>query len=168
MRKRGWSGWSGRFLHFGEDLPHRILGNIVVGDFATEFAPQLVGDFACDQTVTHLKAVHQPGVDLGSLGVWHVGHQRWVAHHVLVNCAVSRGASWPGQRTSRTLSGVCNLRARPRGATTMQTDAHNMGREERRALLEQRRAAVARQLRRLAIELADLDRQLDEIERSER
>jgi len=44
----------------------------------------------------------------------------------------------------------------------MQTDAHNMGREERRALLEQRRAAVARQLRRLAIELTDLDRQLDE------
>ena len=27
---------------------------------------------------------------------------------LLVNCAVSRGASWPGQRTSRTLSGVCN------------------------------------------------------------
>jgi hypothetical protein len=50
----------------------------------------------------------------------------------------------------------------------MQTDAHNMGREERRTLLEQRRAAVARQLRRLAIELADLDRQLDEIEQSER
>ena len=54
------------------------------------------------------------------------------------------------------------------GATTIQTDAPNMGREERRALLEQRRAAVARQLRRLAIELADLDRQLDEIEQSER
>ena len=50
----------------------------------------------------------------------------------------------------------------------MQTDAHNMDREERRALLEQRRAAVARQLRRLAIELADLDRQLDEIEQPER
>jgi hypothetical protein len=50
----------------------------------------------------------------------------------------------------------------------MQTDAHNMGRDERRALLERRRAAVARQLRRLAIELADLDRQLDEIEQSER
>ena len=50
----------------------------------------------------------------------------------------------------------------------MQKDAHNMGREERRTLLEQRRAAVARQLRRLAIELADLDRQLDEIEQSER
>ena len=50
----------------------------------------------------------------------------------------------------------------------MQTDAHNMGREERRPLLEQRRAAVARQLRRLAIELADLNRQLDEIEQSER
>jgi hypothetical protein len=40
--------------------------------------------------------------------------------------------------------------------------------EERRALLEQRRAAVVRQLRRLAIELTDLDRQLDEIEQSER
>jgi hypothetical protein len=86
---------------------------------------------------------------------------------LLVNCAVSRGARWPGQRTSRTLPGVCNFTARPRGATTMQTDAHNMGREERRALLEQRRAAVARQLRRLAIELTDLDRQLDEIEQSE-
>ena len=50
----------------------------------------------------------------------------------------------------------------------MQTDAHNMGREARRALLEQRRAAVVRQLRRLAIELTDIDRQLDEIEQSER
>jgi len=54
------------------------------------------------------------------------------------------------------------------GATTMQTDADSMGHEERRALLEQRRAVVARQLRRLAVELADLDRQLDEIEQSER
>ena len=26
---------------------------------------------------------------------------------LLVNCAVSRGAGWPGQRTSRTLPGVC-------------------------------------------------------------
>jgi hypothetical protein len=43
-----------------------------------------------------------------------------------------------------------------------------MGREERRALLEQRRAVVVRQLRRLAIELTDIDRQLDEIEQSER
>jgi hypothetical protein len=50
----------------------------------------------------------------------------------------------------------------------MQTDAHNKGREERCALLEQRRAAVVRQLRRLAIELTDIDRQLDEIEQSER
>ena len=50
----------------------------------------------------------------------------------------------------------------------MQTDAHNMGREERHALLEQRRTAVVRQLRRLPIELTDLDRQLDEIEQSER
>jgi hypothetical protein len=58
--------------------------------------------------------------------------------------------------------------ARPRGATTMRTDAHNMGREERRALLEQRRAVVARQLRRLAIELTDLDRQLDDIKHSQR
>jgi len=69
---------------------------------------------------------------------------------------------------ARTLPGVCNFTATPRKATTMQTDAHNMGREERRALLEQRRAAVARQLRRLAIELTDIDRQLDEIEQSER
>jgi hypothetical protein len=50
----------------------------------------------------------------------------------------------------------------------MRTDAHNMGRDERRALLEQRRAAVVRQLRRLAIELTDLDRQLDETEQSAR
>ena len=50
----------------------------------------------------------------------------------------------------------------------MRTDAHNLSREERRALLEQRRAVVARQLRRLALELTDLDRQLDEIVHSER
>ena len=50
----------------------------------------------------------------------------------------------------------------------MRTDAHKMGREERRALLEQRRTVVARQLRRLAIELTDLDRQLDETVHSER
>jgi hypothetical protein len=49
----------------------------------------------------------------------------------------------------------------------MQTDAHNMGREERRAQLQQRRSAVAHQLRLLAIELTDLDRQLDDIEQSE-
>lgn len=41
-----------------------------------------------------------------------------------------------------------------------------MGREDRCVHLEQRRAAVAHQLRRLAIELTDLDRQLDDIERS--
>jgi hypothetical protein len=28
---------------------------------------------------------------------------------LLVNCAVSRCANWPGQRTSRTLPGVCNF-----------------------------------------------------------
>jgi hypothetical protein len=51
----------------------------------------------------------------------------------------------------------------------MQTDAHDeMSRDERRVLLEQRRADVARQLRRLTIELADLDRQLDDIEQSDR
>ena len=66
------------------------------------------------------------------------------------------------------MPGVCNFTARPREMTTKQTDAHNMGREERRALLEQRRVAVVRQLRRLAIELTDLDRQLDETEHSER
>jgi hypothetical protein len=49
----------------------------------------------------------------------------------------------------------------------MQTDAHNIGREERRAQLEQRRSAVAHQLRLLAIELTNLDRQLDDIEQSE-
>ena len=48
----------------------------------------------------------------------------------------------------------------------MHTDPQDAGREERRARLERRRAAVAHQLRRLAIELADLDRQLDEIEQS--
>jgi len=53
------------------------------------------------------------------------------------------------------------------GAPTMRTDAHNMGRDERRALLEERRAVVVRQMRCLAIELTDLDRQLDEIEQSE-
>jgi hypothetical protein len=50
------------------------------------------------------------------------------------------------------------------GATIMQTDAHNTDREERRAMLEQRRSVVAHQLRRLAMELTDIDRQLDEIE----
>ena len=50
----------------------------------------------------------------------------------------------------------------------MPTNAHKEGRDERRALLEQRRAAVVGQLRLLAIELTDLDRQLDEIEQSER
>ena len=64
-------------------------------------------------------------------------------------------------------AGCLQLHSQTKGAT-MQTDAHKPGREERRALLEQRRAAVARQLRRLAIELTDLDRQLDEIEQSER
>jgi hypothetical protein len=44
---------------------------------------------------------------------------------------------------------------------------NNTDREERRALLEQRRSAVAHQLRRLAIELTDIDRQLDEIQQSE-
>ena len=48
----------------------------------------------------------------------------------------------------------------------MQTDAHNMSRAERRALLAQLRAAIASQLRRLAIELTDLDRELDDIEQS--
>jgi hypothetical protein len=53
-----------------------------------------------------------------------------------------------------------------KGVTIMQTDAHNMSREERRALLAQRRAAIASQLRRLAIELTDLDRELGDIEQS--
>ena len=37
----------------------------------------------------------------------------------------------------------------------------------KREEFEQRRAAVAHQLRRLAVELTDLDRQLDDIEQSE-
>ena len=78
------------------------------------------------------------------------------------SCAVSRGLKWARQRTGRTLPGSAFY-----SQTTGKTDAHNMGREERRALLEKRRAAVARQLRRLTIELTDLDRQLDEIEESE-
>ena len=40
---------------------------------------------------------------------------------------------------------------------------NNINREERRALFEQRRSAVAHQLRLLAIELTDFDRQLDDI-----
>jgi hypothetical protein len=83
-------------------------------------------------------------------------------------CFQSLARAGQGPRTGRTLPGVCTFTARPRGATTMLTDAHNMGRDERRAPLEQRRAAVVRQLRRLAIELTDLDRQLDEIEQPER
>jgi hypothetical protein len=59
-----------------------------------------------------------------------------------------------------------NFTARPPGVTTIQTDAHTWAANS--ALLEQRRAAVVRQLRRLAIELTDLDRQLDEIEQSDR
>jgi len=53
-------------------------------------------------------------------------------------------------------------------ASAMRTNGHNIRRDERRALLEQRRTVVARQLRRLATELTDLDRQLEEIARSER
>jgi len=48
----------------------------------------------------------------------------------------------------------------------MHSRAHNTDREERRAILEQRRSAVAYHLRRLAIELIDLDRQLHEVEHS--
>jgi hypothetical protein len=50
----------------------------------------------------------------------------------------------------------------------MEMDAYSMVREERRALLEQRRVVVVRQLRRLVFELTDLDRQLDQIKRSDR
>ena len=49
----------------------------------------------------------------------------------------------------------------------MQTHARDTDGEERRALLEQRRASVTYQLRRLAIELTDLDRQLDDFEQWE-
>jgi len=85
-----------------------------------------------------------------------------------VGSASSRGACWPGQRTARTLPLVCDFTNRSPGTTTMHTNAPGAGREERRAQLERRRADVAQQMRRLAIELADLDRELDEIEQSER
>ena len=51
--------------------------------------------------------------------------------------------------------------------TIMQTDAHNTDREDR-AILERRHSAVAYQLRRLAIELTDLDRQRNNQTESER
>ena len=67
------------------------------------------------------------------------------------------------QRAAQTLPVVYNFTARPPRATTMHSDAHNAGREEEHlAQLDRRRAAVAHQLRRLAIELAALDRQLDD------
>ena len=52
--------------------------------------------------------------------------------------------------------------------TIMQRDAHNTDREERRAILERRRPEVAYQLRRLAIELTDLDRQRNNQTETER
>jgi hypothetical protein len=85
---------------------------------------------------------------------------------LFVDCAQSRHVAARSAHQAHT-AGVCDFTARPPGATTMQTNAPKMGREERHALLEQRRAAVARQLRRLAVELTDLDRQLEEIERSD-
>ena len=72
-----------------------------------------------------------------------------------------------GQRTSRTLPGVCNFDWQTTRSDPMPTDVSNMGCDKRRARLEQRRAVVARELRRLAIELRDIDRQLDEIEQSQ-
>ena len=87
---------------------------------------------------------------------------------LLVNCAVGRGASWPGQRTSRTLSGVCNFTARPRGRPPCRQTHTTWAAKSAARCLSSGAQAVARQLRRLAIELADLDRQLDEIEQSER
>ncbi len=81
-------------------------------------------------------------------------------------CKSRRG--WPGAAHQPHTAGCLQLHSQTTGATTIETDAHNKGREERRALLEQRRAAVVRQLRRLTIELTDIDRQLDEIEQSER
>ena len=86
---------------------------------------------------------------------------------LFVDCAINRGTWRPGQRTRRTLRVSATSPPDHREPTTMHANAPKMGREERRALLEQRRAAVARQLRRLAVELTDLDRQLEQIERSE-
>jgi hypothetical protein len=67
------------------------------------------------------------------------------------------------------LSPGCAIRYRPRPMihrSNHHADTHTRH-GPRRALLAQRRAAVAHQLRRLAIELTDLDRRLDDIEQSE-
>ncbi|MGZ5378475.1 MAG: hypothetical protein ACXWD8_10765 [Mycobacterium sp.] len=104
------------------------------------------------------------------LGVWsgHVAMAVWITglRRSPVSWGVSRGGELAGQRTRRTLLVVCRITAPPE-TTTMHTDVHSGPREERRAQLERRRVVVAQQLRRLAVELADLDRQLDEIEQSE-
>ena len=87
---------------------------------------------------------------------------------LLVNCAVSRGAGWPGQRTSRTLPGVCNFTPdhgeRPPCRQTHTTWA---AKSAARCLSSGAQPWYANCVR-LAIELTDLDRQLDEIEQSER
>lgn len=49
----------------------------------------------------------------------------------------------------------------------MPPDAHDASSEELRAQLLRRRTAIAQQLRRLTAELADLDKQLDEIDKSQ-
>jgi hypothetical protein len=90
------------------------------------------------------------------------------SRRLLVGCAVNRGVSWlvsaPGAHCGLSATSLTDHQ----GPTTMDKDAHDADREERRAQLERRRAAVAHQLRRLAIELAHLDRRLDEIDQSER
>jgi hypothetical protein len=83
-------------------------------------------------------------------------------------CYQSRYVAAGSAHQAHTAS-VCDFTTDHREPTTMQKNAPKMmGREERRALLEQRRAAVARQLHRLAVELTDLDRRLKQIERSDR
>jgi hypothetical protein len=89
-------------------------------------------------------------------------------NRILSNTTVG---STNGYRSSRPIERFTMFSAHASGSHLSMTVSNPLRpspREERRALLEQRRAAVARQLRRLAIELADLDRQLDEIEQSER
>ncbi len=86
-----------------------------------------------------------------------------------VGYAVSRGVSWVFSAPGAHCRCLHLHPQAPGRTTTLPTDTHDAGHdEEHRVQLVRRRAAVAQQLRRLALELADLDRQLDEIEQSQR
>jgi len=107
------------------------------------------------------------GVVLGTVGTLALLLVDWAVASRRPEDALNPGGGWTSRGLKRTDWTGNRHPTCPKGATIVQIDAHNMDREQRRALLEQRRSAVAHQLRRLAIELTDIDRQLDEIEQSE-